>query len=413
MSIKLRKKVIAGNQYSYYIDIYPPIKHPDTGKLTRRHFLKLYSYCEIEYKEIKQKTASGNTTIKYVQSVTPKGEVKKVRLTPVQRTLNKEMQLRAEIRHSEIQIAITKGDYSFLKKSKESDCFIKLYEQETENRDKQGVKGRGQWVASLNHLKEYVGGNTVPLSEVDKHFLVGVRDHLLAAMGGKNKKKPLSSNTKWSYYKCVIRMVNILQEKELIPKGIQDGIKKPKAAETDAARLTQDELIKLAATPIDGKHKYKSLKAACLFSAKTSLRYSDIEKLTWGEVEHDEKEGYFITFTQKKTGAVEVLPIDEEARELLGERRGKDEKVFPYLKYGTSQNRQLSKWIKAAGIDKKITFHGFRHTYGSVSLNNGVDIATVSKMLGHSKITTTQIYAKVADEKKRAASKAVRLKRDK
>jgi site-specific recombinase XerD len=69
----------------------------------------------------------------------------------------------------------------------------------------------------------------------------------------------------------------------------------------------------------------------------------------------------------------------------------------------------LSAWLKAAGITKKITFHCFRHTFATLQLTNGTDIYTVSKMLGHSNLKYTQVYAKVVDEKKDKAAQAIKL----
>ena len=72
-------------------------------------------------------------------------------------------------------------------------------------------------------------------------------------------------------------------------------------------------------------------------------------------------------------------------------------------------SRPLKKWIESAGITKRITFHNFRHTFATLQLSSGTDIYTVSKMLGHTNVKTTQVYAKVVDEKKNKASQAIHL----
>ena len=72
-------------------------------------------------------------------------------------------------------------------------------------------------------------------------------------------------------------------------------------------------------------------------------------------------------------------------------------------------NKHLFQWIGAAGITKNITFHCFRHTYATLQLFNGTDIYTVSKMLGHKDLKTTQIYAKIVDEAKRKAANKIKI----
>ena len=87
----------------------------------------------------------------------------------------------------------------------------------------------------------------------------------------------------------------------------------------------------------------------------------------------------------------------------------KDTKVFDGLKYSAYNNRHLYQWIGAAGITKKISFHNFRHTYATLQLLYGTDIYTVSNLLGHKGLKTTQIYAKVADQSKRKAADKIKL----
>ena len=181
-----------------------------------------------------------------------------------------------------------------------------------------------------------------------------------------------------------------------------DPIKQP---ETHRNFLTIEELNRLI--KVDCKNPL--LKKAALFSALTGLRFSDIEKLVWGELEYIEGNGYFIQFKQQKTQGVEMMPISIQAFSLLGERKEPTDKVFEGLSYSAYSNKHLAKWIGLAGITKEITFHCFRHTFATLQLSKGTDIYTVSKMLGHRELKTTQIYAKIIDQTKRVAAGKIQL----
>jgi len=143
------------------------------------------------------------------------------------------------------------------------------------------------------------------------------------------------------------------------------------------------------------------VRRAFLFSCLTGLRRSDIERLTWGDVQ---QQGDFvrIVFRQKKTRGQEYLDITPQAVAYMGERQAEDVRVFPLpdVKYA---NAHVKTWAQAAGIEKHITFHCARHTFAVLMLDIGTDIYTVSKLLGHREISTTQIYAKVLDKNKQAA----------
>lgn len=151
------------------------------------------------------------------------------------------------------------------------------------------------------------------------------------------------------------------------------------------------------------------LKRAALFSALTGLRHSDIQKLKWEEIQKD-GENYRLNFTQQKTKGVEYMPISKQAYVLCGKRREPDKLVFEDLPDPAWISKPLERWIKSAGINRRITFHSFRHTYATLQLAQGTDIYTVSKMLGRTNVKTTQIYAKVVDEKKEKAAQAIKLK---
>ena len=149
-------------------------------------------------------------------------------------------------------------------------------------------------------------------------------------------------------------------------------------------------------------YKRQVLKRAFLFSCLTGLRKSDIQKLTWGEVQ---KFGKYtrIVFKQRKTKGQEYLDISSQAEKYLGERGNPDDIVFTGFTYGSWTSLELQRWSLAAGVNKNLTFHCARHTFAVLMLDLGADIYTVSKLLGHRFLTTTQIYAKVLDKNKQNA----------
>ena len=82
--------------------------------------------------------------------------------------------------------------------------------------------------------------------------------------------------------------------------------------------------------------------------------------------------------------------------------------VFKNIKY-TQITRPLKDWISSAEINKHITFHNFRHTFATLHLSKGTDVYTLSKMMGHKNVMTTQIYGKVMDRQKIEASQKMNL----
>lgn len=138
----------------------------------------------------------------------------------------------------------------------------------------------------------------------------------------------------------------------------------------------------------------------------SGLRWSDINTLVWSEV-RDEGEFCKINFRQEKTDGVEYLYISKQARELLGERSDLQDRVFRGLKYGMTYNTEIVRWCNRAGVAKHITFHSARHTNAVLLLENGADIYTVSKRLGHREIRTTAIYAKIVDNKMKEAAEMI------
>ena len=133
------------------------------------------------------------------------------------------------------------------------------------------------------------------------------------------------------------------------------------------------------------------------------MRLSDIEALKWGQIVKRNGQQQ-IEMVMKKTDDKIYLPLSANALKWLPVRGGASDKdkVFKLLTR-TQISYALHKWAEAAGINKNITFHVARHTFATMLLTEGADIYTISKLLGHSNIQTTQIYTKVVNVKKEEA----------
>ena len=100
----------------------------------------------------------------------------------------------------------------------------------------------------------------------------------------------------------------------------------------------------------------------------------------------------------QKTQRIITYSLSKEAVSWLPERTG--ELVFDKLVCAPNLNAQIKKWAELCGITKNVSFHTARHTFATMMLTLGADIYTTSKLLGHSRISTTEIYAKIIDKKK-------------
>ena len=278
--------------------------------------------------------------------------------------------------------------------------FLKYYEQKMQDRiDSAG--NYGNWDSALKHLKKCYG-EILTMDEVTIETCSKFYQYLKDKARTKGDK-PLSQNSRYSYLNKLKACLKIAYRERKINENVSEFIKGFKQGETNREYLTIEEIQKLVETDC----MYPVLKKAFLFACLTGIRWSDIQRLTWINMRTSEKRGHELSFRQQKTGGKEYLPISGQALELLGERGADDQRIFVGLKYSAYINVGLYKWIADAGIKKKITFHCSRHSNAVLLLENGTDIYTVSKMLGHRELKTTQIYAKIVDSKKVEAARSI------
>ena len=259
------------------------------------------------------------------------------------------------------------------------------------------------WNRVYENFKIFINGDTIPFSKIDLKLIEEFRLYLLSAKRGGFKTGTISPNTASTYFSVFKALLKQAFIDGYLTIDLSAKAKSIQGRESRREYLTVEELNTLARTPFD-----PIVKRAALFSALTGLRHSDIQKLTWAEIE-EFNGGYRLNFTQQKTKGVEYMPISKQAYQLCGERKDDELLVFAGLPDPSWISTPLERWIKQAGITKHITFHCFRHTFATLQLASGTDIYTVSKLLGHTNVKTTQVYAKVVDEKKEKATEAFTL----
>lgn len=366
-SVKLRQRKLSDGTISLYLDI----QH--NGKRTRE-FLKLY---------LKEENSKFD------------------------KEHNRQIMAQAETIRSHRQIEVQSKQYEVLHEFKTNTYFLPYYREMCEERFRNDSRGNwGNWNSCLRHLEAYCDESTT-FNEITPEWIKGFKTFLDTVEKDNHKHasekegkyfQGLSLNSKHSYFNKLKACINKAFEERIIPVNPLRGIKGFKQDETCRVHLTWEEVVKLDRTHC----MYAYLKNSFLFSCFTGLRKIDIERLTWSDVQ--KFDGFTrIVFKQKKTGGQEYLDIPKQAEKYLGERGESNDLVFKGFKYGPWLLLELRRWVLSAGITKDITFHCARHTFAVLMLNFGADIYTVSKLLGHRELATTQIYAKVLDKKKQEA----------
>ncbi len=256
------------------------------------------------------------------------------------------------------------------------------------------------------YIKQKYGNKAITLSGVDRSFCTGYADYLCTTKSRKNKhaeEKPLSQGTREIYFKALSTALNFAVKDGLIPQNPMQNINRAqligKSNPTERVYLTADELRKLTATNC----RRQDVHDAFLFSCFCGLRWSDINALKWSDI-HRDGDVWKIEIRMIKTRDLLYLPLSDQAKKFLP-----DPDAYPWSDFVfrlptlDCAEATLSDWIKAAGIDKHVTFHCARHTFATLMLTQGADLYTTSKLLGHKDVKTTQIYAKIVDAKKTEA----------
>ena len=249
----------------------------------------------------------------------------------------------------------------------------------------------------IKYVESYNGG--VMLSDVDKDYCKGFIKYLSTAQGFRSTKNPktISKHTASVYYSVLVAVLNQAVREELIESNPTSRVSAeerkvitPKGH--TIAYLSLDELQRM----IETKFGNENVKQAFLFACYTGLRFSDIVTLQWEDIKTENNQ-MFISKQMIKTKQNIIVPIGKNAKLYLPKKNNKHVFNLPALPV---INKALKTWAKNAEIDKNLHFHVSRHTFATSLLTKGADLYSVSKLLGHTNIATTQAYAEIVNQKK-------------
>jgi integrase len=283
IKVTLRKRPLENSKISLYLDFYPPIQDPSTGNKKRRDYLGIHIFAN------------------------PKNHT--------QKEFNRICLIKAESIRTQKEVEFLNNSFGFYDKFNLKRDFLQFFILKGKTHSS-SAGNSGNWKSAFEHLNNYTGGSCT-FADVTPEFCEGFKDYLGTAKSI-GRKHPLSTNTQLSYFsKLRAALKDALREK-IITSDPCISIPNIRAEGNSRVYLTQVELKKLYQTPCP---LHPSLRLASLFSCLTGLRWSDIEKLTWAEVEEtDRSDISLLRYRQKKTGSSEYLPISKQAREILGER---------------------------------------------------------------------------------------------
>ena len=360
--VTLRKRELPSGKITLYLDFYPPIRNPRTMEMSRREYLGIY--------------------------------LTKNPRTPADRSINTEKMKQAEAIRAQRELSIINEKFGFIDKTKQKMDFLAYFKEKLPNKDQ-------KWEKIYKHFSIFVNGKCT-FADITVDLCNGFRSYLLNAKQLKRDNRLLAQNSAAGYWSSFRGLLALAFKEKYIFENVNEYLDKIETQDTRLEFLVAEEVQALYNTPC----RVPVLKAASLFACLTGLRFSDILSLKWENFETYPDGGHCIRLRTEKTEAEALNPISQEAYEICGEKS--TGLVFKGFKK-TMLQHILPEWLQAAGITKHITFHCFRHTFATLLVSSGSEIYTVSKMLTHKNVATTQIYADLVDEKKRQAAEIIKI----
>ena len=301
---------------------------------------------------------------------------------------NETLQLAETIKAKRL-VELRNGEFGFKSSSNDGINFLAYYQSLMSKKERQTKLTWQSAIKALSDFDRKLEEKT--FADIDRNYIRRFSQYL--------ESLELSQNSQFTYFSKIVACCNKAVADGIIQQSPTQGVEKPQKQDSERQFLTIDEVRRLAETDC----KYPRVKDAFLFSCLTGLRYSDVIGIKWSNVIINE-DFTRIVFSQKKTKGLQYLDVTPEAVLLMGNRGKDNEHIFVLPNRPGTIMHNIQKWCKAAGITKHITFHCARHTFATMMIQLDTDLYTVSKLLGHRNIATTQIYAKIVDKKKQEAA---------
>ncbi len=306
-----------------------------------------------------------------------------------------------ELMQTDGYVTATKLKDAYLGIGVKQETLLKLFEQHNaEFAKKVGhsrAKGTFQrYITVCNHIREFLPHtykrDDIPLKELNLTFINDFEYFLRA-------EKKCRTNTVWGYMIVLKHIVAIARNDGRLPFNPFAGyINSPESV--NRGYLTKAEIQILMNTPM--KNTYHELvRDLFVFSVFTGLAYSDVKNLTTENIQTFFDGNQWIITRRNKTNTESNIRLLDVPQKIIEKYKGmtRDGHVFP-MPSNTTCNRILKEIGKQCGFKTRLSTHVARHTNATtVLLSNGVPIETVSRLLGHTNIKTTQIYAKITNQK--------------
>ena len=281
------------------------------------------------------------------------------------------------------------------------ETLLKLFEQHNAEFAKKVGHSRAKgtftrYQTVCKHIREFLSHtykrDDIPLKELNLTFINDFEYFLRIV-------KKCRTNTVWGYMIVLKHIISIARNDGRLPFNPFAGyINSPESV--DRGYLTKEEIHTMMNTEMPDKN-HELARDLFLFSVFTGLAYSDVKNLTTDNLQTFFDGNLWIITRRKKTNTESNIRLLDVPRKIIEKYEGmaKDNKVFP-MPSNTTCNKKLKAIAELCGIKTHLTYHCGRHSAATtILLSNGVPIETVSCLLGHTNIKTTQIYAKITAQK--------------
>ncbi len=368
MKITIRQRKLKKNRHRLVLNYYPPIVNSRTNKQTRYENLKLFVYDQPA--------------------------------TPAEKNHNKETAELANTICASRQLELQAQKHGMSPSFRKHESFIAYFRTLA---DRQRGLNWHNWDSSVRYFQLFTNNTELSFAELDLSVCEGFKRFLLDEPKLRESRRGIGHNSALSYYNKFRTALKQAWREKLIGDDLHALSPGLKEIEAEVEFLTMNEIQKLLSTPVND-NLYKRV---VLLGILTGLRFCDIKYLTWQQV-RGEQDNYYLQFRQRKTYKPQHVYISNQAFTLLGVRSDPNMFVFPKVNYNYTRDL-LKTWPKQAGINKHLTFSCLRHTYATLQLDHGTDIYTISKLLGHRHLKTTQRYTRVMDKAKKEAANRIVL----